>query len=254
MLLSVLLVLRASKQTSLETFSGKKLHGWLIHLVSRYDKEKAQELHSSEEKPFTVSLLHPEPGTYWLRVTSFEEVFSSMLEEMLGCVKEVKFGHDEYEVLRQHSEGHTWAGRSTFDELYNDGLYLARKGERLVGLRFVTPTTFKLAGSRLNMPLPWPRLVFQSLANRWNAFSPIPLWIDWPDFERRVTVAKCDVRTRLLDFGHFRQVGFVGECWFLIDPQAKLSLRHALYTLAQFAFYAGVGRKTTMGMGMVRPL
>ena len=40
----------------------------------------------------------------------------------------------------------------------------------------------------------------------------------------------------------------------MVDPRAKPMLRQALYTLAQFAFYAGVGRKTTMGMGMVRPL
>jgi CRISPR-associated endoribonuclease Cas6 len=111
-----------------------------------------------------------------------------------------------------------------------------------------------MVNTRLNMPLPWPRLVFQSLANKWNAFAPMQLWINWADFDRQVTVARFDLKTKLLDFGGFRQVGFVGECWFLIDPEARVPLRHALYTLAQFAFYAGVGRKTTMGMGMVRPL
>jgi len=262
MLISLVLRFRSPGQKVPKLFTGHAVHAYLFNLLDALGYEKIDALHEMSEKPFTISPLmkgrkEADRDLYWIRIASFAQDISVLLGRLSEralpplFIKGVKLFPERVLMDRKQP----WVRETSFDDLYNTALVWAKaREEDAIGLRFVTPTTFKLAGSRLNIPLPSPRLVFQSLANRWNAFSPIPLWIDWPDFERRVTVAKCDVRTRLLDFGHFRQVGFVGECWFLIDPQAKLPLRHALYTLAQFAFYAGVGRKTTMGMGMVRPL
>lgn len=46
--------------------------------------------------------------------------------------------------------------------------------------------------------------------------------------------------------------GFIGHCTFVLGQQvARVHPEHALQVnlLAGFAFYAGVGQKTTMGMG-----
>jgi len=231
--------------------------------MATLDPTYAVQLHDSGEKPFSLSLICERktcagepPATYGLRIASLEEKLSSLLLRLdPNRIRSLRLARVEFEVVgiaREKGE-HPWAGYSTYQELYNNGIARARKpGSRMIGLRFASPTAFRLVGSRLNMPLPWPRLVFQSLAQRWNAFSPIPIWVNWPEFDRSVTVGRCrGLDTAMLDFGHYKQVGFVGDCWFHIDKDARISTVQALNTLADFAFFSGVGRKTAMGMGLV---
>jgi len=264
-LLSLVLELEPRGKLQNPTSLGRASHAGFLGLISRIDPDLGNRLHSAEVKPFTLAILPaPHPGekgrnrlcqrTIRLRLTSLEQDLSTFLWSLepadIGAIRLLSTECKVIQVVKCSDD--LWAGRSSFAELYNNGLVKGRDGESLIGLKFLSPAVFRMAESRLSMPLPWPRLVFQSLAARWNAFSPIPLEIDWPAFERQVSVARHRLETKMLDFGRYRQVGFVGECWYLIDRKADLRLRQALHTFADFAFYAGVGAKTTMGMGLVR--
>jgi CRISPR/Cas system endoribonuclease Cas6 (RAMP superfamily) len=72
--------------------------------------------------------------------------------------------------------------------------------------------------------------------------------------ESGVMVSRHRIETSILNFKQgSRQIGFVGEVLFgvqrgLIPPEAQAGLG----LLAAFAFYSGVGIKTTTGMGMAR--
>jgi len=61
-----------------------------------------------------------------------------------------------------------------------------------------------------------------------------------------------DIRTELVNYPEGKWAGCVGSISYRIlgdvDPVAIKQLN----TLADFALYAGVGRKSPMGMGMVR--
>jgi CRISPR-associated endoribonuclease Cas6 len=170
----------------------------------------------------------------------------------------LKLLNAEFEVAKVHRSPveHPWAGQSSFEELYNNWVARGKEG-RLpdkVGLKFYSPTAFSLSESKLDLPLPCPRLVFQSVLGKWNHFSSIPLELDLEEVERHVGIKRHRLETKMCDFGEYKQVGFIGECWFLIDRQvrAESELLRITNLLADFAFYAGVGRKTTMGMGQVR--
>ena len=56
----------------------------------------------------------------------------------------------------------------------------------------------------------------------------------------------------MIDFGRYRQVGFLGDCRYIVDREAEEYLLQRLHALAEFAVYSGVGAKVTMGMGQVR--
>ncbi|MBI3490961.1 MAG: CRISPR system precrRNA processing endoribonuclease RAMP protein Cas6 [Acidobacteria bacterium] len=45
--------------------------------------------------------------------------------------------------------------------------------------------------------------------------------------------------------------GFIGTCEYSVGPRAPEDVSRALHLLADFAFFCGVGLKTTMGMGQV---
>ena len=62
-------------------------------------------------------------------------------------------------------------------------------------------------------------------------------------------------------FTRHKQPGFVGMCRYdlrgpdeQVTEEAPLTVRQQLLLLAQLAFYCGVGYKTAMGIGQVRPV
>lgn len=249
---------------------GRALHAALLALIRSKDPQCAERMHGDSHcRPFAVGLswmggrrVQPWGGGReplgWVRFASFEPALSRMLRALeTKDVPGLRLRERELEVVRviRDPREHSWAGRASFVELYNNGLVRAGSGsqEQEVTLEFASPTAFQMREARLNMPLPWPRLVFQSLAEKWNSVSPIPLWIDWRAFERSVTISRHALSTVLVDFGRHRQVGFVGTCTYLVvSDTGSRDLVASVHTLADFALYAGVGKKTTMGMGSTR--
>ena len=62
-------------------------------------------------------------------------------------------------------------------------------------------------------------------------------------------------------YANHPQRGFVGRCTYDVrgpdvkmTGEAELTVRQQVLMLAQLAFYCGVGYKTAMGMGQVRPI
>lgn len=242
---------------------GRALHAVLLGLVRQKNPDLAAALHSNaQQRPFTVGMSwwsspRAVADERWVRFASVDPELSRILDELRpDDLLRIRIHDHEDQVVRlfRCQKEHPWAAQGTFVELYNNGLAMAREavGDQEIVLEFASPTAFQLRDSGLNMPLPWPRLVFQSLAEKWNSLSPVALWIDWPQFDRTVTISRHSVQTSLVDFGRYRQTGFAGSCCFMISGEAGRDLRAALHTLADFALYAGVGKKTTMGMGSVR--
>lgn len=227
----------------------ERLHGAFLDLVNRGDCVLGKLLHSPKlgQRPFS---LHPlgNPhinGKLRLRLAVLApELFARFWErwERRGGIP-LKLGRSFLEPVAIDSNG-PWCGSSSWKEL------LRAEPRKEVELVFATPTAFK-AGD-LDLPLPIPRLVFGSLLRKWNAFSPHPLRISIQDLERTVALAEAHIRTRIFYDGRSHIVGFVGRARFRVLRGASPELLQAVNVLAQFAFFAGVGRKTTHGMGLVR--
>lgn len=120
-------------------------------------------------------------------------------------------------------------------------------------MRFLSPTGFRMGIG--NLPFPLPTSVYRSLWEKWQRFAPSSLGMDkeiLKTVERSVFPAHHILRTRILrPEGPIPQVGFVGVCRFAILGEVSKEEERCLAVLSQFANYAGVGRKTTVGMGQV---
>lgn len=270
MLLSTVLTLQPTEEAELPPTMGTALHACFLELVRRKDVSLAERLHTpGRDKPFTVSPLQgelrPRNGhlvlspqqKYWLRFSSLERPLSECLLELerdLQGKKLTLLGRG-FEVLSVVSrpEGHSWAGRETYEGLYRRWIAEADTPPRRLQMRFFSPTTFR--SGRHNLPLPLPKLVFWALAEKWNRYAPVHLGEGVVGLiEEIVGLARCQIQTHVLDFVRYRQVGFVGECDFRIAPQKEEEevWARVVHLLADFAFFAGVGYKTTMGMGQAR--
>ena len=123
-----------------------------------------------------------------------------------------------------------------------------------VTLVFESPTAFRSQGRTVLFPT--SRLVFGSLLSRWNSYAPLPLDTALLEpLEMGIDVDRYTLQTQMQDFGRYQlQVGFVGQCTFGVRKDVATEVVWGMLLLAAFAFFAGVGYRTTMGMGQVRLL
>ena len=262
--------------------AGKSLHALFLTLVSHFDKDLGDRLHANQaNKAFTLSplqlLQRPErpaapslrwryrkpisAGTHcWWRISLLDDrLFRHLTPLWLG------FNPDRpwhlgpanlhiTSILGTPQSTQPWANFCNYANLYDR----AAASQRKLALQFHTPTAFRQG--TYDSALPSPERVFGSLLRRWNhysdrQFSSEILTVLRPSsFEIRTEVA-VDPRHQFQATGakinpcnHF--VGCVGRVTYEILGAPDPEVCQQLNTLADFALYAGVGRKTPMGMGI----
>jgi CRISPR-associated endoribonuclease Cas6 len=159
-------------------------------------------------------------------------------------------------VLGTPQSTQPWANFCSYAQLYER----ASITERKLTLQFCTPTAFRQG--KYDSALPTPERVLGSLLRRWNHFSEMPFpseileVVQDSHFNIRTEIAM-DPRSQFQHLGARTDprnsfTGSVGKVTFQILGKVDPTTIQQLNTLADFAIYAGVGRKTPMGMGMVR--
>lgn len=121
------------------------------------------------------------------------------------------------------------------------------KVDRAWTLNFVTPTAFRQG--RRSSPFPAPAAVLRGLAQRWDAFSPVPLCGSPADAAFQVWVSDIDGESEVLKIAGVTFSGFVGRVRYQCDDSDAVRTVGPLFALAPLA---GVGAATTKGLGTVR--
>jgi CRISPR-associated endoribonuclease Cas6 len=136
-----------------------------------------------------------------------------------------------------------WANAISYAQLYEQ----ASENNRQIDFSFCTPTAFRQ--SQHDSALPTRELVFNSLIKRWNQYSGIELskTIIEPIFP-----SFFDIRTEIVTDSRSKFIGCVGAMNFRILGDVEPVVIKQINAIADFALYSGVGRKTPMGMGMIR--
>ncbi|MGB0388882.1 MAG: CRISPR-associated endoribonuclease Cas6 [Ardenticatenaceae bacterium] len=265
MLASFVTYLRPLEVTLMDRHVGRWLNGLFFHLVCEADPELGRRMHDEMNlKPFTISSLKGNFKTingkrcavpdevYRVRYTVLmDEVFQALGQVLLERYLERRpitiHGHP-FELLRigvAPHERNSWVATSSYEALYE-----ARKSEAKITLKFSSPTGFK--NNDINIMFPLAVSVFGSLQRTWNAFAPIPLSEELRDFVlQKVAVSRYDLSSRVISAGHYKLLGFVGQCTYrILDQESPIASE--LNMLADFALFGGVGMKKTQGMGQVR--
>lgn len=244
---------------------GYQAYSLFLQLVGQAAPDLARYLHDvPTAKPFTLSplsgsferreglVLLRHGQRYQMRVTLLaEDVFARTLDALARSPSDGLL-RLESAALRLSRVVTVPGGAESVSCSSFRALLAGAEPQRRLALGFLTPTTFRSAGKR-NVNLPVPGLVFGSLLSRWNEFSPLPL----PERLREVAandvlIARYDIETRVMDFGSYKEIGFVGEAEYESPPELDDETCRLLSALADFALYSGVGAKTTMGMGQAR--
>lgn len=280
-LYSCVAFLTAEAPAALPATQGHHAHAAFLDLVNRVDPALAKWLHDAPgRKPFTVSPLRglpaPRAGLIevpagwrcWLRFTFLAQpVFATFLAALLhgADALRLQLGSGSFLVteVRCTPGSHPWAGWTTAETLaaqMRGGPARTAGPSSSFSFELATPTAWSLGGDRGRRieVLPTPALFFGSLLSTWNAWFGDALGRIGPELRdylaEAVVVSYMHLETRMFRYRDHLQVGTVGRVTYrLLGPPDTAEAR-ILAALADFAFYAGVGYRTTMGMGQVRLL
>jgi CRISPR-associated endoribonuclease Cas6 len=252
--------------------TGRHLHALFLNLVSYVDRELGDRLHEQkEQKAFTLSPLqiakrptrdsilqwqHNQPipaGTpCWWRISLLDDALFGHLNQLwlnLNPQHPWHLGSADLQITSLLGTPHStqpWANFCTYAQLYEQ----ASECDRQIEFSFCTPTAFRQ--SQHDSALPTRESVFNSLLNRWNQYSGIELpktLIEQPLFP-----SFFDIRTEMVADQRSKFIGCVGVINFRLLGDVEPLVIKQINALADFALYSGVGRKTPMGMGLVRRL
>ncbi|MEB3218754.1 MAG: CRISPR-associated endoribonuclease Cas6 [Nostocales cyanobacterium 94392] len=260
--------------------TGRHLHALFLTLVSYVDKELGTYLHDSQaDKAFTLSPLQiaqknlpiqkgiragykqcqhlqsqhqeaiPTGTPCWWRISLLDDALFGKLTQLWLNLNPQQPWHlgsaDLYITSIQGTPQSTqsWANACTYTQLYEQ----ASNSERIISINFATPTAWRQG--KYDTTLPTKECVFKSLLSRWNKhsgiqFEEINLDAMFPSF--------INIHTEIILDSRSKFIGIIGEVSYRIMGDIEPIEIKRINTLADFALYAGIGRKTTMGMGMGR--
>ncbi len=207
----------------------------------------ARELHGNEVTPISQFLTCEENRCVWtvnLIGDACEEIAAPVLEgkKSYGVGNHYKANQAEMSVVSEEKRS-----IKSVEEL----LALAANDSALHKLTFQTATAFKSQGRYVNLPT--NRLILNNLVKKWNGcISNCPIEVEDDGVEALAEKLDCtrfSLRNRSYNLKGNVLHGFTGEMTF--ENRASGFHREILNALLLFSAYAGVGIKTTLGMGGV---
>jgi CRISPR-associated endoribonuclease Cas6 len=242
--------------------------------VSAVDQELGDYLHQNHaQKSFNLSILQTQntPGNpktlrpqrqlqwqhqknidagtpCWWRVSLLDETLFSRLTALWLQINPQKPWHlgpanlHITSILGTPQSTQPWANACPYPQLYEQ----ASETEGHFTFEFATPTAFRQG--RRDSSMPTPQAVFQSLLRRWNQYSNI-LFEELPI--DNIFPSQFELKTQQVTDSRSKFIGCIGTARYQLFETATPEQIKQLNTLANFALYCGVGRKTPMGMGMV---
>jgi len=248
--------------------SGRHLHALFLTVINSIHPELANALHFSQaEKAFTLSPLQVhQPSTQnplfwqynrpiaadkpcWWRISLLDNALFAQLTPLwlnLNPHKPWHLGSADLlitSILGTAQLTQPWANACSYSQLYEQ----ASDSDRVITFQLATPTTFRQG--KFDTPLPTPESVFNSLLKRWHKYSEIafdPTLID------SIFPSYFDIKTEIVIDSRSKLIGCIGTVSYRLLGDIDPLIIKQINTLADFALYAGAGRKTTMGMGMIR--
>lgn len=223
-------------QEQLPATIGRAIHALFFKWIEKGNSEIAQKIHEQDIVPFTLSSHYLTHKKTKIQINLLQKFLLSPL--LIGIKQDLGTSIDIANTTCKISHQVDLMASNSYLKLTEIDV------NQSIILNFLSPTSFKQQ-KQIQLFLT-PELVFNSLLRKWNNFAPNDL--HFPEIQWEGIVTAFDLKTHALKMEGGAELGSQGwvKYKFCNSEQAKIAS-----ILSQFAFYAGVGRKTTMGMGQV---
>lgn len=247
----------AKKDIYFKRYPAESIHGMLFKMLKKRDAKKATILHDDyESKPFTISPMLPylrwrgkkkylKAGKkYYIKITFLEdEWYRLFMEYFLYHPENLRLNGTSLEVIEvlTNSKENKQCNCIEAKKLRENAIK-----KKKIRLKFHSTTTFRENGRHIILPK--PDCVFNSLLTKWNKFGDSKLSLNEDDFDK-IFISRYKLETMMEQFKSYPIKGFKGHCEYEVNLTGQ-KLKD-INLMADFAFYSGVGYKTTMGLGQV---
>ena len=224
---------------------GSIMQGALMEIL---DSESTKMLHVDGLRPYSQFLYFDKNKNLpiW-RVNSLNDWAYEKISVPLTRQRQIFLRHKNYRVdLLEHKIIAAESYSDIAARFMNESAQIY-KG---VDLNFLTTASFKRDGQYIIFPELY--LIIQSLLNRWNKFSEnFPIEDDVSKMLANFCrVKEYDLRTQNFLLEHQKINGFCGK--MSIKFEGNRIVNNLLGMLFEYANYAGIGIKTTLGMGAIK--
>jgi CRISPR-associated endoribonuclease Cas6 len=244
---------KANKGFSLSPIQQLVVSDWQLAVSPDKNKPKLRKANNQPLKTKSLSWHHQEisPSTpCWWRISLLDEVLFSKLTGLWLNLNPDRAFHlgsaDLYitSILGTPQSSQPWSNFATYQQIYDR----ASDTERNITFHLATPTAFRQG--KYDSPLPTRDNVFKSLCDRWNTYSSIPINHDIIEY---IFPSRFDIKTEVVkNYDTHSFIGCIGEIGYRILGDVEPLVVKQINALADFAMFSGIGRKTTMGMGIAR--
>ena len=272
---AIVINLIAQESGSLPGTVGELAHAAFYAAVDAVDPVLAAQIHDAQErKAFSLSPLYGyrqnatdhrihvsagQPG--WLRLGLLdEELFAVFMQHILysgltGGGASIRLGRIPFAITEALGApgSHPWVDYTTWDAL----LSLHESPERWA-VEFASPTAIRWGEAdnkvRRVEIFPTPRLAIASLRTLWDRTTGAQWGRDFEEWvDRNIAVGRIwHWQSEPFRYQKQTYVGGVGKLEYrVLDGRNRANVAH-FNRLLHLAFYAGVGYKTTHGLGQMR--
>lgn len=268
MLISIVLTLESDSAATLPPYLGRANYAASLALLNRVNPSLGALVHEGEgPKPIACSGILNSRGnregveivpdqSYFVRISGLtKEVSHALAAGLLTTDRPAIWTLDKHPfrlaAATADPEVDAWAGQSSYEALAARQMLQSNQPANTVTLDFASPTAFHSGG--MQIPIPLPDLVFGSLVERWNTFSPVVLSPEVRRFgAEMVAISRYRLESKpVAQKNGALRIGGQGQVVYRAMSNDRYWLA-SLQMLADFALFSGVGVQTATGMGQVR--
>jgi CRISPR-associated endoribonuclease Cas6 len=272
---AIVINLIAQEAGTLPGTVGELAHAAFYAAIDAVDPALAAHIHDAQErKAFSLSPLYgywqsPQDGRIhvsagqpgWLRLGLLDEdLFAVFMQHILysgitGGAAGIRLGRIPFTITEALGSpgSHPWVGYTTVEQL----AALQETPERWV-VDFASPTAIRWGEAdnktRRVEIFPLPRVAIASLRSRWDKLTGQSWGIPFEEWsERNIAVGRVwHWQTDPFRYQKQTYVGGVGKLEYrVLDGRNRANVAH-FNRLLHLGFYAGIGYKTTHGLGQMR--
>ena len=281
-LYSTILKLTPTDDGVLSASQGRLVQGAFLDLIRSIDPGLAAALHAeNQRRPYTLSSLldaaQPKKDQVKLRAGQrlslrftllgsdlFTTFSRFLLSPPAGRLPTLRLGNLSFVITEMLTTpgSHRWAGYTRLDDLCrrwrNDPL---DETVSKIRLHFASGVMFSRSGNKAGLGkflefYPSPEMFFGSVEARWRELTNLPSPLtnkELREFAREtIVVSAFNIKTVRRTYWGKPHLGGAGQLTYELRDTANVDMTRFLNLLVDFAFYSGVGAKTTIGMGQVR--
>lgn len=227
----------------MKRYQAPLFHGWLMEQLGT---EAAEWLHEENIRPYAQYLYFDGENWRWRLQTLNRAARERMIEPLLEKnIREIRISHRD----KQYPVKGYMISEQTYGKLF-EKYYIEGEDAPYISLRIITPMAFKSGGRYVRFPE--PHFVFQSLLNRFDAFSETMAAGDeglLEAIDTQIYVGNYRLQGSSFPLEQIRVPAFKGEVAYKVTGNKQFV--HMMNMLAAFGEYSGIGVKTALGMGAV---